>query len=540
MDVEVAIKEERTVTRTTKPDTLMGISLMGFFTASALSSRGMTMERLERLKGEVRKMLKCDMDKPSHKLNLIDQIQRLGLTHHFEVDIDEQMEQIHRNYFEFHCGDNDDDLHTIALLFRLLRQQGYNVSCEIFNKFKDGEGNFSKLLTTDTQGLLSLFEACHLRHHGDNILGDALAFTTTHLKSIDKTNVNPNLVKQVSHALYQPIHKGMPRLEARRYIQLYQEEPSHNEVLLSLAKLDFNLIQEQLQKELGHLTRWWKDLDVERKFPFARNRLVEMYLWMLGAYFEPEYQVAREILTKGVYVISIIDDIYDVYGTLEELQLLTEAMKVLLWYFSQLELRWDFDAKEGLPEYMQACYKIILDLYDEIGHEMIRQGRSYRLFYAKEVMKKQARRYFTEAKWFRQSHVPTMEEYMHIAAQSIGVDFTVAMSFMGMGDVVTRDAFDWLLASDNKMVRASGIACRLMDDIARYKFEQRRGHVASAVECFMKQYGVTEEEAKEELRKQVLDAWKDINQELGHPTAVPMQVLARVLNLTLSRPCGVF
>nr|WNI01943.1 terpene synthase [Psidium guajava] len=164
----------------------------------------------------------------------------------------------------------------------------------------DGEGNFSKLLTTNTQGLLSLFEACHLSHLSDNILGDALAFTTTHLKSIDKTNVNPNLVKQ-------PIHKGMPRLEARRYIQLYQEEPSHNEVLLSFAKLDFNLIQEQLQKELGHLT------DVKRKFPFARNRLVAMYLWMLGAYFEPEYQVAREILTKGVYVISIIDDIYDVY-----------------------------------------------------------------------------------------------------------------------------------------------------------------------------------------------------------------------------------
>jgi len=105
------------------------------------------------------------------------------------------------------------------------------------------------------QGLLSLFEACHTRFHGDDVLNDALAFTMTHLKSIDEGKASPNLKKQVSHALNQPLHKGIPRLEARHYIPLYQEEPSHNEVLLALAKLDFNLLQEQHQKELGNLTR---------------------------------------------------------------------------------------------------------------------------------------------------------------------------------------------------------------------------------------------------------------------------------------------
>jgi len=74
-------------------------------------------------------MLMGAMDKSSQKLNLIDQIQRLGFAYHFEHEIDEQLEQIHRSYFEFHYGDNDDNLHTVAVLFRLLRQQGYNVSC---------------------------------------------------------------------------------------------------------------------------------------------------------------------------------------------------------------------------------------------------------------------------------------------------------------------------------------------------------------------------------------------------------------------------
>ncbi|KAI6680464.1 hypothetical protein NL676_034345 [Syzygium grande] len=216
---------------------------------------------------------------------------------------------------------------------------------EIFNKFKDSTGNFSESLIADVQGLLSLFEACHLGFHDDDILNDALSFTVTHLETIDKGKASPNLKKQVSHALNQQIHKGLPRLEARCCIPLCQEEPSHNVVLLSLAKLDFNLLQEQHQKELGNLTRWWKDLDVERKFPFARDRLVEMCLWMSGVYFEPEYEAAREMLTKVAYMVSIIDNIYDVYGTSEELELFTEAIE-----------RWDVEAKDGLPEYMQACY----------------------------------------------------------------------------------------------------------------------------------------------------------------------------------------
>ncbi|XP_039162808.1 (-)-germacrene D synthase [Eucalyptus grandis] len=295
----------------------------------------------------------------------------------------------------------------------------------------------------------------------------------------------------------------MSRLEMRCYIPLYQEESSHNEVLLSLAKLDFNLVQEQHRKELGNLTRWWKGLDVQRKFPFARDRLVELYVWWLGEYYEPEHEAAREILTKLSSVSSIIDDIYDVYGTWEELELFTETIQ-----------RWDVDAKDGLPEYMQECYKIVLDLYDEIGYEFSRKGHSYRLFYAKEVMKNQVRAYFVEAKCFHQNHVLTMEEYMSIALPSSGFVSILAWSFLGMGDIVTKDVFDWLLFNDPKM------------------FEQERGHVASAVECFMKQYRVTEEEAKEELRKQVTDAWKDINEELRRPTVVPMPILVRILNLT--------
>ncbi len=63
------------------------------------------------------------------------------------------------------------------------------------------------------------------------------------------------------------------------------------------------------------------------------------------------------------------------------------------------------------------------------------------------------------------------------------------------------------------------------------QFEQERGHVASAVECYMKKHGLTDEEASHELRKQVDDAWKDMYEELLHRTIViPTKLLIRILN----------
>jgi len=48
----------------------------------------------------------------------------------------------------------------------------------------------------------------------------------------------------------------------------------------------------------------------------------------------------------------------------------------------------------------------------------------------------------------------------------------------------------------------------------------------------MKQYGVTEQEAENNLRKQVNDSWKDINEECLRPTAVAMPLLVGILNLS--------
>ncbi|XP_042478009.1 (-)-germacrene D synthase-like isoform X2 [Macadamia integrifolia] len=474
-------------------------------------------EHVEELKEEVRRMLMADANDPSKKLNLIDSLQRLGVAYHFEEEIEELLKKM-QDALPVDGLDGCTHLYTIALWFRLLRQQGYNVSCNAFNRFKDSKGNFREDLIKDVPGMLCLYEATFLRVHGEDILDEALAFTTTQLKSI-VTDLKPPLATQVMHSLKQPPHKGMPRLEARHYISIYQEIETRNETLLKLAKLDFNSLQSIHRQELSQLSRWWKELDVATKLPYARDRLVECYFWIVGVYFETHYSLARMIMTKVIAMTSIIDDTYDVYGTLEELKLFTDAID-----------RWDISAMEQLPEYMKVIFSELLHVYNEIEENLKKEGQSYRVNYAREVMKRLVRAYFIEAKWFNEGCIPTFEEYMGIAITTCGYSMLTVTSFLGMRDIGTKEALDWAI-DDPDLVRASSIICRLMDDIVSHKMEQERGHVCSGVECYMKQHGVTEEEVYDEFNRRVENAWKDINQGCIKPTTIPMPFLMRSVNL---------
>ena len=145
-------------------------------------------------------------------------------------------------------------------------------------------------------------------------------------------------------------------------------------------------------------SRWWKELDFTTKLPFARDRLVECSFWMLGVYFEPQYVQSRRFLTKVIAMISILDDIYDAYGTIEELNLFTEAIErfdefkfpniassfklyVILKsenYMLLFIFRWDINSIDHLPEYMKLYYVALLDLYKEIEEEMKKRDTNIR------------------------------------------------------------------------------------------------------------------------------------------------------------------
>ncbi|KAL0362769.1 UNVERIFIED_CONTAM: Beta-caryophyllene synthase [Sesamum calycinum] len=386
----------------------------------------------------VKKVLARVPDHSSHKLELIDSIQRLGVSYHFEEEIEKSLQCMHDTYLG--CSSKDNDLRTVALRFRLLRQQGYRVSCDVFNKFIDGEGNFKESLTKDVEGMLELYEAAHFGVHGEDVLDKALHFSSSRLESL-APHMASSLSALVNEALKFPIRKNLTRLGARKFISV-----------------------------------WWKDLDFKNKLPFVRDRMVECYFWALGVYFEPQYQVARKILAKVLALGSTVDDIYDVYGTLDELKMFTHAIQ-----------RWNIDALEELPPYMRICYKALLGAYLEM-EELEGIEMPYKTKYAKKE----------EVKWLYNTHIPTLQEYMKVAIVSAGYTMLASTSLVGMGNLVTEEDCSWI-SGEAVIVEASSIIARLMDDMAGYGLEAKM----SAVGCYMSQNGASREEAFEEFQKQV-------------------------------------
>ncbi|GAU23762.1 hypothetical protein TSUD_128670 [Trifolium subterraneum] len=136
--------------------------------------------------------------------------------------------------------------------------------------------------------MLSLYEASHMMIHGEDILEDALSFTSTHLESI-ATQLSPFLAAQVKYSLRQALHKNLPRLESRRYISIYEQDPSHDEILLTLAKLDFNLLQSLHQKEFGNISKW--DISIIDNLP---DYMKILYKSFLTVYEEIEQEMSKE------------------------------------------------------------------------------------------------------------------------------------------------------------------------------------------------------------------------------------------------------
>ncbi|KAJ4840101.1 hypothetical protein Tsubulata_024911 [Turnera subulata] len=470
-------------------------------------------EQVEVLKEEVRKMLTEDADDTLERPKLIDAVLRLGIGYHFEKEIEEALEHTHKWHHQ--CSGDHQDLVTVALRFRLLRQHGYYVSSDVFDQFKDEKGNFMENLTQDLQGLLSLYEASFLSMQEEKVLDDALAFTTAHLKSMVSQLSSPH-AKQVSDALYRPIHWRVQKQEQLNHISQYEQDGSaHSEAVLKMAKLDFNIVQALYQEELSSLSKWRIEIDFKRKVPFARDRMVEIYYWALTVFPEPEHAFCRVTLTKWAVISAVLDDMHDAYATFDELQLFLNTIE-----------RWDTSMGD-LPEYMKHCFELLLRCLKEYEEETTKIGRPYCAEYVIVLVKS----YFREARWFKEGHVPPVEEYRQNGAISCDlILFTTA--WVGCINDASKEVFYWL-NSVPKILITAGDHCRLMDDIATHEFEQKRGHVASVVECYMKEYGVSKEEAHIELQKFVERDWKIMNEELVRETSaaiIPKKILRTLLN----------
>ncbi|WJZ96188.1 hypothetical protein VitviT2T_014898 [Vitis vinifera] len=259
-------------------------------------------------------------------------------------------------------GDCDEDLYEVALRFRLLRQEGYTVPADVLNNFKNKEGKFKQNLREDIRELMGLYEASQLSI-GEDILEEAGNFSSLLLNACLQ-HLDRHQAAVVKNTLEHPHHKSWARFMTKNFLTDFQGTNGWINALQELAKIDFNMVKSVHQKEMLQISKWWKGLGLTEELKFARDQPLKWYMWPMAIIPDPRLSEQRIELTKPISLIYIIDDIFDVGGTLDELTLFTEAVN-----------RWDLSAFKELPEYMKMCFKTLDDITNEISTKVHKEHK---------------------------------------------------------------------------------------------------------------------------------------------------------------------
>ncbi|KAJ0534361.1 putative (E)-beta-ocimene synthase [Helianthus annuus] len=410
---------------------------------------------------------------------------------------------------------------------KLIRDSKLILNTDFIRRFKDNHGGFIGCLETDVEGLLSLYEASHLAFMEESDLHEAKLFATKHLLKLKGRVNDAQTLKQINHALEAPLYHRMLRLQARCYIDAYNKRHDANLFLLELATLDFNMIQAIFRTELKELSKWWKKTGLAQELGFVRDRLMECFFWTVGVVFEPQYNSCRVRLTKVCTLITVIDDIYDVYGSLDELQIFTDAVR-----------RWDINAIDDMPKYLKLGFGALYNTITEVGsNTSVGQGENIIPILVK-VWGELFEAFLVEAKWTRDKYIPTFDDYLDNAWRSVSGVVIVTHGYFLINHEIKKDVVE-SLEKYHDLMKWSSMVFRLYNDLATSSNEIERGKTVNAISCYMHENGVCEEVARAYITTLIDEAWSKLvkvhvacSQELANPFIDMAINLARISHCT--------
>ncbi|XP_021840973.2 probable terpene synthase 12 [Spinacia oleracea] len=317
----------------------------------------------------------------------------------------------------------------------------------------------------------------------------------------------------------------MPRLEARHYAENHANK--NDMALFKLAILDFNRTQMMHQHDLHEMAWWWEDLGLSDKLSFARNRLMECFFWSVGTASKPEHSSCREALTKVFNFITIIHDIYDVYGTIDEVELFTNAIK-----------RWDINAIDELPDYMKLTFLALYNTINEIGYQILKQKGVYCIPYLKKTWEDMCKAFLVEAKWSYKNQTPAFEEYINNGWVSVSGVVALTHAFFFVTPEITPEALH-CLQNNHDILRLPSMVFRLSNDLATSATEIERGETANAISCYVKEEGGSLKDARKHVRKLIDESWKGLNEiQAVNKSPFSKEFIETAMNLARTAQCA--
>ncbi|KAJ0018517.1 hypothetical protein Pint_09998 [Pistacia integerrima] len=341
-----------------------------------------------------------------------------------------------------------------------------------------------------------------------------------------KENKDQYLSTVVSHELELPRYWRMPRLEARWFIDVYETRPDMNSIVLELAKLDFNMVQATHQEDMKSTSRKWKKMGLGDQFSsFARDSWMICFFWATGTTSERQYGYCRTVSGIVNALITSMDDVYDVYGTLDELEILTKAID-----------RWDVNKIEQLPHFMKIFFLALYNFVHESGFDIVKEHAIDIILYLKKSWTDLSKAYLLEAKWYKNGYTPTLKEYMDNAWNSISASVILIHTYFSSTSPLPKEPMKYF-EEYSDIIKWSSIILRLANDMGTSSYEIARGDTPKSINCYMHETGASEEEAREHIQKMIAATWMKMNRDrLGNPH-FPESFVTDAMNLGRTAQC---
>lgn len=389
-----------------------------------------------------------------------------------------------------------------------MRGYGYNVSSDPIAQFLEQEQHCGHL--DDVYTMLDLYQALEIIIATDQPVSKTL--NSSSLQSLRQrlsgdfyhpNGLTRQIHAQVDDVLKFPSHANLERVANMRNIKHYDVDSTRvlktsysssnfgSKDFLTLAVEDFNFCQSIHRNELKQLERWLMQNRLD-KLKFAREKSAYCYFSAAATIFQPELSDARMSWAKNSVLTTVIDDFFDVGGSMEELNNLIQLFK-----------KWDVDVStDCCSEKVGIIFSALQSTICEIGDKALKwQARSV-TSHITDIWLNLLNAMLREAEWARDMSVPTLDIYMAngYVSFALGPIVLPALYFVGpklSDDVVQHPEYHSLF----KLMSTCG---RLLNDIRSFERESKDGKLNAVTLSVRHGNGsISEEAAIEELSHRV-------------------------------------
>ncbi|XP_077242091.1 terpene synthase 04 [Tasmannia lanceolata] len=424
------------------------------------------------------------IDEELIKLCMVDRIERLGLAEHFSDEIKQVLRQVYGNWASQEPKVTGEfvvpaQIYKDSLAFRLLRMHGYHVSSRRICWFLSRrdillhmEANLEYFLNP----MLNIYRAADLTFLGENDLEEAKSVSKillekgTSMKNRTEDSVMFQFHREIEHELRISWLARLDHMEHRVCIEggqtnyLLMGKTSfyrlsrliNNTFLLQLAKQNFTLRQSIYRAELEELKRWSMNSGLSN-MGFGREKTEYLYFAIASTVYHPSLSDVRMIITKSAILVTVADDFFDMEGSLDELNKLTEGIQ-----------RWEGGRLCG---HSKVIFDALNDLVNDLMEKSFDQQRQFDLMKnIRSLWHQTFWSWLKEAEWSRSRHAPFMDEYVEVGKISIAVHTSILPSFFFVSPVYVMQC-----SHTERITELLMVCTRLLNDIQSYQKEKEEG-----------------------------------------------------------------